>query len=150
MIQTLNEHPRYIVDASVIIDLMLQSPNGKKLLDWLIQNDDAVFFTTKYAWLEVTYILCRHLGWMESRNRMTKLKESQYVSLLEDDEDILSLTARYKCQRRLSIPDCFILAAATTMACPALFARKERELMDEMRKKPFDVTILFLDDIFQE
>jgi hypothetical protein len=42
---------------------------------------------------------------------------------------------------------CFILALAHKIEGDALFARQEQELTDEMEKKSFGITLLFLEEL---
>ena len=51
-----------------------------------------------------------------------------------------------KCERALSLADCFCLALARKLECNAIFAKREAELVKETRKKPFDTEVLFLED----
>ena len=60
---------------------------------------------------------------------------------------LVDLAAKYKCERSISLADCFVLALAKRLGCKALFTRREQELVKEMNKKKFDVEILFLSQI---
>ena len=42
---------------------------------------------------------------------------------------------------------CFAIALAKEIGAPVLFSAKEGELIAEMSKEPFDVDILFLEDL---
>jgi hypothetical protein len=64
-----------------------------------------------------------------------KLLASRYISV-EDTHPLINEASKYKCERTISLADCFCLA----------FARKEKDLVKEMQRKPFDVEILFLED----
>ena len=55
-------------------------------------------------------------------------------------------TANYKCERAISLPDCFILSLGKNKSLKALFAARERELAEEMMRRPFDVEIRFLEN----
>jgi len=45
-----------------------------------------------------------------------------------------------------SLADCFILALAKKLGCKALFAKREVELEEELKKKSFDVEIVFIEE----
>ncbi len=114
------------------------------MLDILLENNvDA--FTTELATTEVRYILCRKYGWTVAQEKVSKLIQSGYISIISSTE-MYELAAIYKCKRRLALPDCLILAAARIFGMTALFARKEKELVAEMEKEPFDVDVAFLED----
>jgi hypothetical protein len=66
--------------------------------------------------------------------------------MVEDTSQLINEAAKIKCQRAISLPDCFILALAHKIAGNALFARQEKELVDEIGKKPFAITLLFLEE----
>jgi hypothetical protein len=52
--------------------------------------------------------------------------------------------AKVKCERALSLPDCFTLALAKIFNCKAFFVRKEEEIEKEIKRKSFEVGIEFL------
>ncbi len=132
------------IDASVIIELLLQSKAGIAIRNAML--DEIVdIHTTEIAITEVKYILCRRLGWEESCRRVEKLLSSGYLSIYKT-EFLVDLAAKYKCERKLSLADCFVLALAKKLGCGALFARREQELIREMNREKFDVEILFLED----
>ena len=79
---------------------------------------------------------------------MNKLIASGYFKV-EDTLPLINKAAQTKCERALSLPDCFILSLAQKIAGSALFARKEQELANEMQKKPFDVKLVFLEETDQ-
>ena len=54
---------------------------------------------------------------------------------------------RLKCEKAISLADSSCIATAKTTRSRAVFAQEERELADEMEKKPFDVEIRFLTEL---
>ena len=56
-------------------------------------------------------------------------------------------SGEYKCSRSVSLADCYVIAGAKHSQAAALFARHETELDEEIRKTPFDVPVIFLEDI---
>ena len=133
------------IDAGVIIELLFQSKVGIAIRDALLEEIiDA--HTTEMAITEVKYILCRKFGWEESCRRVEKLLNSGYINVYRTDQ-LIDLAAKYKCERSISLADCFVLALAKKLGCKALFARREQELVKEMNRKKFDVEILFLEDL---
>ena len=132
------------VDASALIELIYCEALGQKLRQAL-ENDLVEAWTTELALTELRYILCRKLGWMESSERVNKLLASGYFKV-EDTLKLMNKAAKLKCCRAVSLPDCFTIALAQEISGTALFARKEQDLTTEMRRKPFDISVLFLDD----
>jgi predicted nucleic acid-binding protein len=118
---------------------------GQKLKKAL-QNNLVEAYTTELAITELQYILCRKLGWQQSKERVDKLLASGYF-IVENTSQLIDEAAKIKCQRSISLPDCFILALAHKIAGNALFARQEQELADEIGKKTFGITLLFLEEL---
>lgn len=69
--------------------------------------------------------------------------DSGYI-MVEDASNLVEPAALIKCQRHISLPDCFTLALAEKMGIRALFTSKEAEIIREMEKDPFTVEIVFL------
>jgi len=132
------------IDAGAIIELLFQTKGGILLRNALLE--EIVYgYTTEIAITKVMYILCRRFGWEESYKRVDKLINSGYIEVYETGQ-LVDIAAKYKCERSISLADCFTLALAKKLNCNALFAKKEQELLKEINKKPFDVEILFLED----
>ena len=52
-----------------------------------------------------------------------------------------------KCDRALSFVDCVTISMAESENVPVLFSTHEEELDREIKKKPFNSKIIFLDSI---
>jgi predicted nucleic acid-binding protein len=102
-------------------------------------------YMTELAITELRYGLCRKLGWHQSNEKVNKLLAPGYFTV-EDTLQLINEAAKIKCQRAISLPDCFTLALANKIAGNPLFARQEQELASEMAKKSFGVTLLFLEE----
>lgn len=135
---------RLALDTSALIDLTFLTPAGFKLKEAL-KGGLVEAYTTELSIAELRYILCRRLGLIESNERADKLLASGYISV-EDTHLLINDASRYKCERAISLADCFCLALARKSFCRALFAKEEKDLVREMQRKPFDVEILFLED----
>jgi predicted nucleic acid-binding protein len=118
---------------------------GQKLKKAL-ETDMVEAYTTELTITELRYVLCRKLGWQQSEERVNKLLASGYFKL-EDTSQLIKEAAKIKCQRAISLPDCFILALAHKIEGNALFARQEQELADEMEKESFSINLLFLEEL---
>lgn len=132
------------LDASALIELLFSTPAGLKLREAL-ESEVVEACTTELGIAELRYVLCRRLGWAESEERVDKLLASGYIRV-EAASLLVKEASRYKCERAISLADCFCLALAHKHSCKSLFARREGDLTKEMRKKPLDVEILFLED----
>jgi hypothetical protein len=71
--------------------------------------------------------------------------KAQYASVTASDE-LDAAAGTYKCERAISLADCYVLGLAKLEQATALFARKERELEKEIKRKPLDVQVHFLED----
>lgn len=133
------------IDTSALIELIYCDSLGQKLKKAL-ETDMVEAYTTELAITELRYVLCRKLGWQQSKERVNKLLTSGYFTV-EDTSQLINEAAKIKCQRAISLPDCFILALAHKIAGNALFARQEQELANEIGKKSFAITLLFLEEL---
>lgn len=138
---------RLVLDGSALVDAVFSSPSGVRLVE-VLEKELVIAYTTELGIAELRYVVCRKLGLKESKERVDKLLASGYVQV-EDVSGLIEDTARLKCERAISLADCFCLALARKNGCGALFARRESDLIKEMRKKPFDVEVLFLEDYFK-
>lgn len=134
----------YAVDAGPLIDLVYGSVGGAALRDALL-DESVSAVTHELAITELRYILCRGLGRREAEARVEKLLASGYL-LVEDVSALIASAADIKCERALSLPDCFTLSLARRLSVPCLFAGRERELLAEMERRAFDVDIAYLED----
>lgn len=133
------------VDASALIELVYCESPGQKLKEAL-ESEIVEAWTTELAVSELRYILCRKIGWPESNERVEKILASGYIRI-EDTSPLIEEASKTKCKRAISLPDCFTLALAQKIGGCALFAQKEKDLANEMQRKPFEVDILFLDKL---
>lgn len=131
------------IDTSALIELIYCDESGKKLKEAL-KRDSVEAWTTELAITELRYVLCRKLGWNESNGRVNKLLSSGYIKIKETPR-LINEAAKLKCMRAISLPDCFTLSLAVEIGGSAVFARKEQDLVAEMRKTLFEVPIVFLE-----
>lgn len=135
---------RMVFDAGVVIELLL-SASKAEMIKKAIRDGEILPYVTHITFAEVLYILCRRIGWRLADEKVMGLIESGYF-IIEEVGRIFEISARYKCERRISLADCFTLSLAKYVSAPALFAVREKELVDENEKNPFDVSIIFLED----
>ena len=129
----------------MVIEQLLSTERGKTIKKAILE--EKIFpHVSPVTLTEALYILCRHVGWNLASKKVTNLVNSGYF-IIEDVENIIENSARYKCERKISLADCFTLGLAKYLSAPALFAVKEKEIINEEKKKPFDIHILFLEDL---
>ena len=134
-----------VFDTSTLLELIYSTEEGKKLKEAL-KSERVLGNTTEINIAELRYVLCRRVGEEESKRRVNALISSGYV-MVHEISRLIDYASRYKCERSISLSDCFTLALAKKMEVPAVFARREEELLREMSREEFDVEILFLEDI---
>ncbi len=134
----------FAADAGVLIELVYGTPAGEALREAML-GEDAYVITHDVAMAELRYVLCRAMGREDSRARVEKLLASGYLRV-EGIAGLVEAAADYKCERAISLPDCFTLSLGKNRSLEALFAARERELVEEMERRPFDVEIRFLED----
>jgi len=131
-----------VFDAGVLVELVLGSAKGIKLKE-LMKKGTVSSITHELALVETRYILCRRIGRDKAWAKVENLLNSGYV-MVESASKIMEKAAMLKCERSISLPDCFTLALARQMGIRALFATKESEILREIDKSPFGVEVVFL------
>ncbi len=92
---------------------------------------------------EIYYIFCRQRGEESTKKLTEKIKSAVRIEL---EFNVRDLAGKYKCERALSLADCYVLATAKINSAIAIF-KKEQELLDELDKKDFDLRITILDSL---
>lgn len=133
-----------VFDASVLLELLLSTPGGALVREGLLSGELSGY-ATELAVVEARYVLCRKLGWGEAARRVSQLLASGYVAVV-DVSPLCEAAAKYKCEMAIALPDCFTLSLAESLHVPALFARRERELVRELSRGKLGVEVLFLED----
>lgn len=134
-------------DTSVLLEQLLSSKRGIKIKEHIIRGE-IIPYITEVTLTETLYILCRHIGWNKAREKVKLLVDSGFF-IIEEIEHVRENAAQYKCKRKISIADCFTLGLAKYISAPALFVIKEKEIIEESNREPFDVEIIFLEDIYK-
>jgi len=134
----------YATDTSTLIELVYGTPLGVRLMNGML-DETVETVTHELAIAELRYILCRRIGREKAKSRVEKLLASGYL-IVEDISELIDTAADYKCERSIALPDCFTLSLGKKASLPILFAGREKELTEEMERKPFDLEIQFLED----
>ena len=131
-------------DTSALLELIFSTPSGLKLKEAPLA-ERALGHASEYNIFELKYVLCRRLGWSEAERRVKALVASGYVTLHEVSR-LMDAAALLKCKHGIAAGDCFTLAVAKRIEGPALFARREEELVKAIERGGFEVEVLFLED----
>jgi predicted nucleic acid-binding protein len=135
------------LDSSVLIELIGGTEKGAAVLEALSSRRS----TSHVSWvniMETEYIVCRKVGHDRARKSVKALLESGFLRI--DDNPLVHQTAAsIKCQRAISIVDCYTFAVAEVTSSVPIFASEEAEIVREMKKKRFDTQPVFLtkDDV---
>jgi predicted nucleic acid-binding protein len=135
---------RLALDASVLVELTFLTDAGNELLSFILEGQVDPH-TTEIAEAELRYILCRRVGKDQAEERVAKLQASGYLTI-DSISGLIKIASSYKCERAISLLDCFCLAQAKSLGCPAVFSSRESDMRREMTKRPFEVPIKFLRD----
>lgn len=81
-----------------------------------------------------------------AKESINTLIQTNYCTF-EESKELAIEAASYKCERAISLADCFVIALARLTGSSAVFAKKEKELLIEMKRRRFDVPISFLEDL---
>ena len=136
----------FSIDSGVILAYLLGESLGEMVRSAIFPPRGRSVYCNRPMVSELFYILCRRRGEGFASEATEAFLKSGYVSVISSNE--LDIEAgRYKCERSVSLADCYVLALAKTMDITAVFAKKEDDLKKELTRKAFDVKILFLEDL---
>jgi len=117
---------------------------GQKVKEYFeTLRPDEKIFCSLYSISEIFYVLCRTRSSQYAAEKVGVLSSSGVIEISNAKEMAME-AGRLKCERAISIADCSCIATAKTTGSQAVFARREKDLTNEMRRRPFDVRILFL------
>lgn len=133
-----------VFDTGIFIEFLAGSKTGA-LTRELLKSGSVKALTTELNIAELKYILCRKIGWPKSSETVEKLVKSGHFRIFPISE-LIEYASKIKCQRALSLADCFTIALGEKLNVNVAFAKHERELDEETRKKPFKVKLIFLED----
>lgn len=133
------------IDSSVPIAYFLGERTGELAKAQIFQPGKVVSFT-RFGLSEVFYTLCRKKGIDFAKESINTFIQTNYCTFEESNELAIE-AASYKCERAISLADCYVIALAKHAGSTAVFARQEKELIYEISRKKFDVPIVFLEDL---
>ena len=133
---------RVAFDTSVLIELIEGTQKGTAVLEALASGR----LTPHASWvnvMETEYIVCRKVGHEKARKSVFALLKSGFVAV-EDTPLVHQTAANIKCERSISIVDCYTFAVAKVTSSVPVFASEEAEIVRETKKRPFDIQPVFL------
>lgn len=142
MKKDLSTYPRVVVDTGVWIEYFLETTLGQKFKEKIVEGRISIYISETVV-SEIFYVLCRRKGYQEAKKKIDMVLGGAEVI---EGREIQMSAGNYKCERAISLSDCFTLAASKIMGFPALF-KEEEEIRQEINKKAFDVELFFLEDI---
>jgi hypothetical protein len=132
-----------VFDGGAVIELLLIGEDSSLFKN--IAEEIIIPTTTDLAIVEAEYILCRKFGKEIAFEKVDNLLDSNYFNVVSLGSYRRKLS-ELKCFNPISLPDCNTIAIAVDLKIPALFARREKEITNQIGKKPFDTKIYFLED----
>jgi len=135
---------KVVFDGGAMIETMLSGDESELYKN--IVNEKIIPSTTTLAIIETEYILCRKLGKDKAFEKTDNLLSSNYFKVFSLDSILRDISV-LKCFNPIALPDCATIALAIKNSIPALFAKKESELIAQLDKKNFETEIYFLEDL---
>lgn len=137
---------RLSVDSGVVLAYYLGEQVGELARDEILESTSRTVYHSRLCVSELFYVLCRRRGQRIAVDYTRAFLDSGRSLLLDSDE--IDMTAgACKCERAISLADCYVIATATRHHASAVFARHERDLDSEIKRKSFDVEVVFLEDL---
>jgi len=135
---------KVVFDGGAVIELLLSGDESELYKN--IVAEKIIPSTTTLAIIETEYILCRKLGKDKAFEKTDNLLSSNYFKVISLDSLLRDISV-LKCFNPIALPDCATIALAIKNNIPALFAKKESELIAQLDKKKFETEIYFLEDL---
>ena len=142
MKKDLSTYPGVVVDTGVWIEYFLETTLGQKFKEKIVEGRISIYISETVV-SEILYVLCRRKGYQEAKKKIDMVLDG--VEVIEGRK-IQFIAGNYKCERAISLSDCFTMAVSKSLGFPALF-KEEEEIRQEINKKAFDVELFFLEDI---
>lgn len=135
------------LDTSAIIEYLTGTELGSIIKEYFetLKAQEKVHCSL-YSISEIFYVLCRLKGLKYAVEKINAMLNSQVIEINNTEEMALE-AGKLKCDRAISIGDCSCIATAKITKSRPVFSQGEKELVNEMKRKPFAVEILFLAEL---
>ena len=133
------------LDSSILIEYLMGTKAGetlKKYFETLKPEETANCSILTIC--EIFYVLCRLRGAKFADEKINDMLKSQVLRVYKSTELAIQ-TGKIKCERTISLADASCIATAKLAKAKAVFAREEKEIVREMKRKPFEVEIVLLE-----
>jgi predicted nucleic acid-binding protein len=135
------------LDSSVLVEYLTGSPVGNVLREYFKRlSPNETVSVSLFTLAETFYVLCRMKGQRFAYEKIHQVLSSAAIEVF-NSIDLAIEVGKLKCERSISLADCSCLATAMQAKARAIFAFREDELLREMRRRSFDVEIVFLEDL---
>lgn len=132
------------LDTSAIMEYLMGTELGQTVKTYFetLKSEEKVYCSL-YNLSETFYVLCRLKGEEYATEKVKEMLDSQMIEIYNTREMALE-TGRLKCENAISMGNCSCIATAKITESRPLFAHKEKELVNAMKKRPLATEILFL------
>ncbi len=130
------------LDSSVLVEIFSDSELGRSVHSRLL-GEDITAYTSQINVAEASYVVCRKVGHERAQAAARDLLDSGYV-VLEEDPSIHVVASELKCERAISLVDCYTFAVAEVTGGIPVFAKEEEDLARAARKRAFRIEPTFL------
>ena len=130
------------LDSSVLVEIFSDSELGNSVFTRL-QDESVVSYISRLNLAEASYVICRKVGHEKARAAAKDLLDSGFLRL-EEDIRVHTIASEMKCERAISLVDCYTFAVAEVTGSVPVFAQREIELTREITKRPFKTPPVFL------
>lgn len=137
---------RLSIDSGVILAYYLGEKIGALARSEIFESGEKTIYHNRLCVAELFYVLCRRRGIKAATDYTHAFLDAGHSVLSDSDETDIAAGA-YKCERAVSLADCYVIATAKSHSASAVFARHEKDLDAEIKRKRFDVDVLFLEDL---
>ena len=134
------------IDSGVVLAYLLGEKRiGDLVRSEILTRERGGVSCSGPAIAELFYILCRRRGEKFALEAVDLLLRTGYIDVASSSR--LDIEAgRFKCERGVSLADCYVFALAKILGGAAVFARREEDVRREMAERKFDVDVIFLED----
>jgi len=135
------------LDTSAIIQYLMGTELGSIIKEYFetLKPEEKVYCSL-YSISEIFYLLCRSKGLKHGVEKMNAMLSSRVFEINSTEEMALE-AGRLKCERTIPMGSCSCIATATITRSRAVFAQKEKALVEELEREPFTVEVLFLTEL---
>jgi len=137
---------RLSIDSGVILAYYLGEKIGALARSEIFESAEKTIYHNRLCVAELFYVLCRRRGIKVANDYVHAFLDAGRSVLSDSDENDI-VAGAYKCERAMSLADCYVIATAKSHSASAVFARHEKDLDVEIKRKRFDVEVLFLEDL---